>query len=207
MLSVGSLLKNKREQKKLSLADVEKRIKVRAKFIAALEEDRWDVFTSKIYIAGILKNYSRFLGLDYRKVLAFFRREYEQKEDIRFKKRVSKTYFSPDSKKALWAGFLTVLVLFVVYFIFQLFQYLKPPQIEILSPTGTTFRHDVVIKVVGRTEKEATITIFGERVYQNKEGIFEFMFPLNVGSNKLSIEVIGGNGKKSVIEKIFKRTQ
>jgi len=207
MLSVGSLLKNKREQKKLSLTDVEKQIKVRAKFIAALEEDRWDVFTSKIYISGIIKNYSQFLGLDYRKVLAFFRREYELKEDIRFKKRVSKRYFSPDSKKAVWAGFLSVFLLFIFYFIFQLFQYLKPPQIEIQSPVTTTFRRENVIKIVGKTEKEATITIFGERVYQNKEGIFEFMFPLHIGNNILSVEVIGANGKKTVIERIFKKTQ
>lgn len=207
MVSVGSLLKNKREQKKLSLSDVEKHIKVRAKFIQALEEDRWDVFTSKIYISGILKNYSQFLGLDYRKVLAFFRREYEQQEDIRFKKRVSKKYLSADSKKAVWVGFLTVLVLFVVYFLFQLFQYLRPPQIELLSPTQTVFRHDVVVKVIAKTEKEATITIFGERVYQNKEGIFEFMFPLGNGDNKLRIEVVGANGKKTVLEKIFKKTQ
>ncbi len=207
MVSVGSLLKSRREQKKLSLSDVEKQIKVRAKFIVALEEDRWDVFTSKIYIAGILKNYSQFLELDYRKVLAFFRREYEQQEDIRFKKRVSKKYFSSDSKNAVWAGFLTVFALFVVYFIFQLFQYLKPPQVKIITPTQTEFRRDEVIKIIGKTEKEATITIFGDRIYQNKEGVFEFLFPLNNGDNKLNIEVIGANGKKTVINKVFKKIQ
>lgn len=207
MVSVGSLLKSRREQKKLSLSDVEKQIKVRAKFIVALEEDRWDVFTSKIYIAGILKNYSQFLELDYRKVLAFFRREYEQQEDIRFKKRVSKKYFSSDSKNAVWAGFLTVFALFVVYFIFQLFQYFKPPQVKIITPTQTEFRRDEVIKIIGKTEKEATITIFGDRIYQNKEGVFEFLFPLNNGDNKLNIEVIGANGKKTVINKVFKKIQ
>lgn len=207
MLSVGSLLKNKREQKKISLIDVERRIKVRAKFIAALERDEWDVFSSKIYIAGILKSYSQFLGLDHRKVLAFFRREYEQKEEVRFKEKVSKRYLSSDSQKAMRWVFLSIFFLFILYFTFQLFQYLKPPDINIIAPTSTLFRRDEVVKIIGKTEKEATITISGERVYQNKEGVFEFMFPLHSGDNKLSIEVIGANGKKTVMERVFKRTQ
>ncbi|PIV70621.1 hypothetical protein COW57_04315, partial [Candidatus Roizmanbacteria bacterium CG17_big_fil_post_rev_8_21_14_2_50_39_7] len=41
MLSVGKLLKEAREKKKVSLREVEKQIKVREQFISALEEDKW----------------------------------------------------------------------------------------------------------------------------------------------------------------------
>lgn len=207
MLSVGKLLKDARERKKLTLRDVEKNIKVREQFIRALEEDRWNIFTSRIYVTGILKNYSRFLGLDERKILAFFRREYERIEEIKFKERVSTSYLSSDSKKTIIAGFAFVCILLLGYFSYQLFQYLKPPTIQILSPQNDTFKRELMIKVVGKTEKEAVVTIMGERIYQNKEGIFNYIMPLKQKENTLSIEVVGANGKKATITKVFKKTQ
>ena len=207
MLSVGKLLKDAREKKKISLRDVEKRIKVREQFILALEEDRWDSFTSRIYIMGILKNYARFLGLDERKILAFFRREYERIEEIKFKEKVSTTYLSSDSKKSIIVGFVLICILLVGYFSFQLFLFLKPPVIQIISPQNTAFKREQTIKIVGKTEKEAVITIMGERIYQNKEGIFEYILPLTKKENILSIDVVGANGKKTMLERKFTKTQ
>ena len=207
MLSVGKLLKDTRERKKLSLHDVEKRIKVREQFLSAIEADDWSSFSSRIYTTGILKSYTRYLGMDERKILAFFRREYERIEEIKFKEKVSTSYFSSDSKKTIILGFVFICILLVGYFSYQLFQYFKPPTVQIISPTTTSFKREATIKIIGKTEKEAVITIMGERVYQNKEGVFEYILPLKQKENPLSIEVIGANGKKTVFEKIFKMTQ
>ncbi|PIX68630.1 hypothetical protein COZ40_02275, partial [Candidatus Roizmanbacteria bacterium CG_4_10_14_3_um_filter_39_13] len=206
MLSVGKLLKEAREKKKVSLREVEKQIKVREQFIRALEEDKWYTFTSRIYVTGILKNYARFLGLDERKILAFFRREYERSEEIKFKEKISTSYLSSDSKKTLLAGFIFICIVLVGYFTYQLFQYLKPPEVHIVSPTNTIFKRELTVKVIGKTEKEAVITIMGERIYQNEKGIFEYNMLLKKKENPLLIEVIGANGKKTVLKKIFKKT-
>jgi len=207
MLSVGKLLKEAREKKKVSLREVEKQIKVREQFISALEEDKWYTFTSRIYVTGILKNYARFLGLDERKILAFFRREYERSEEIKFKEKISTSYLSSDSKKTLLAGFIFICIVLVGYFTYQLFQYLKPPEVHIVSPTNTIFKRELTVKVIGKTEKEAVITIMGERIYQNEKGIFEYDMLLKKKENPLLIEVIGANGKKTVLKKIFRKTQ
>jgi len=207
MLSVGKLLKEAREKKKVSLREVEKQIKVREQFISALEEDKWYTFTSRIYVTGILKNYARFLGLDERKILAFFRREYERSEEIKFKEKISTSYLSSDSKKTLLAGFIFICIVLVGYFTYQLFQYLKPPEVHIVSPTNTIFKRELTVKVIGKTEKEAVITIMGERIYQNEKGIFEYNMLLKKKENPLLIEVIGANGKKTVLKKIFRKTQ
>ncbi len=207
MLSVGKLLKDAREKKKISLRDVEKRIKVREQFIRALEEDDWDAFTSHIYITGVLKNYARLLELDEEKLLAFFRREYERIEEIKFKRKVSTSYLSPDSKRTIISGFIFVCILLVGYFAYQLFQYLKPPSVHIISPTSTIFKRESTVTIVGQTEKEAVITIMGERVYQNKDGIFQYTIPLSKKQNLILIEVIGANGKKTEIQKIFTKTE
>ena len=207
MLSVGKLLKDARERKKISLLDVEKRIKVRVQFIQALEEDKWSSFTSRIYIAGILKNYARFLDLDEQKILAFFRREYERIEEIKFKEKISTSYLSSDSKKSIIVGFIFICFLLVGYFSYQLFQYFRPPVIQIISPTNNTFKRELMIKVIGKTEKESVITIMGERIYQDKEGVFEYSMPLKQKQNSLSIEVVGANGKKTILERKFMRLQ
>jgi len=205
MLSVGNILKKTREKKGLALDVLEKKLRVRQKFLQAIETDNWNFFTSKIYIEGLIKNYSRIVDLDPKKMLAFFRREYEVHEEIKFKKKVASQYLTPETKKI--AIFVTCLIVgfFIIYFGFQLKIFLSPPKVTLLEPKSQIFKRIDRISIVGQTEKEATVNIFGERVYQDKEGIFKYNLPLKIGKNELIIEVIGANGKKTFLKKEFVR--
>lgn len=207
MLSVGNTLKKTREEKELTLIEVEKELKIREKFLKAIEEDNWGFFTSKIYIEGLIKNYSQLLDLDSQKMLAFFRREYETKEEIKFKRKVTSRYLTPETKKMAITGLILVFIFFLCYFGFQLITFLSPPSIIIIQPKTNIFKRDEKIAILGKTDKETTITIFGERVYQNKEGVFKYDFPLKRGKNELTIEAVGANGKKTVLKKEFTREQ
>lgn len=203
MLSVGTILKEEREKKGLLLIDIEKKIKVREKYLKAIEEENWNYFTSKIYIIGILKNYSRILNLDHKKVLAFFRRDYEKKEEVKFKKKVESAYLTSETKKFFKVGLAILTLFFVLYFVFQLKTYFSPPGFTLLSPTKSNFSIEKSINIIGKTEKDTSITIAGERIYQNKEGVFDYEFSLNEGENRITINLVGANGKKTTIEKIF----
>jgi transcriptional regulator with XRE-family HTH domain len=205
MLTVGEILRNTREKKEIDLSEVEKNIRVREKYLRAIEENNWSYFTSKIYIAGIIKNYSNFLGLDTAKMLAFFRRDYERKEDIRFKKKLSDRYLTSQTRKLITVAVIAVFVFFLGYFGYQLKLYFVPPNVRILEPKINKFRGDKKIRIVGKTDRETVVNIFGERVFTNKEGIFEYDFPLSVGKNELEIEVVGASGRKRIIKKIFFR--
>lgn len=203
MLSVGTILKSEREKKGLLLSDIEKQIKIREKYLKAIEEENWNFFSSKIYIIGILKNYSQVLNLDHKKVLAFFRRDYEKKEDIKFKRKVESGYLKPETKKFLNLGLVILSLFFVLYFIFQLKTYFSPPAFKLISPANKNFSIEKNIKIIGKTEKDTSVTIGGERIYQNKDGIFNYEFPLKEGENKLIIDLLGANGKKTIVENIF----
>jgi len=203
MLSVGQILKNEREKKGLLLSDIEKKIKIREKYLKAIEDENWNYFSSKIYITGILKNYSRVLNLDHKKVLAFFRRDYEKKEEVKFKKKVTSEYLTSGTKKFLKLSLIILTLFFILYFIFQLKIYFSPPAFTLISPKKTNFNVEKNIKIIGKTDKDTSITIGGERIYQNKSGVFVYDYSLNEGENKLIINLIGANGKKSVIEKTF----
>ena len=110
MLTVGEILRREREAKGLKLSDIEKRTRVREKFLKALEQNSWNLFSSKIYIEGIIKNYAKILDLNQERLLAFFRREYAKKEDVGFRNKISSKYLTSETKK-----YLTFLVVFVFW--------------------------------------------------------------------------------------------
>lgn len=205
MLLVGEILRKTRENKKISLSEVEKQIKIRKTLLDAVEKDQWDFFSSKVYITGIIKNYANFLGLDAKKILAFFRRDYEKQDDVGFKQRISSKYLTSETKKIAISGLVFIIALFFTYFVYQLKIYFSPPKVEIISPVSTTISKEESIKIKGKTEKESDIKIYGDRVFQNKDGIFEYDFPLKKGKNELVIEVIGANGRKTIIKKDYYR--
>ena len=203
MLSVGELLSTERIRKNITLKQVEKETRIREKVLQAVENNEWEGFSSKIYITGIIKNYANYLGLDPNKMLVFFRREYEKKEDIKFKKNVSASYLRPETKKLVYSALLCIMLVFFAYFMYQLKIFFSPPEVTILSPTKDHFRSVEAVKIVGKTEKEANIIVMGEKVYPNKDGFFEYLMPLKQKNNTVVIEVTGANGKKTVLKKQF----
>lgn len=203
MLTVGEILKKCREEKHIALSDIEKQIKVRVKFLQAIEANDWNFFSSKIYIIGIIKNYSRFLELDSKKMLAFFRRDYERKEEVKFKTRISSGRLTPETRKVFGIIIAVIFILFFGYFALQLKAYLSPPELTIISPQKSVFSIEDRVQFVAKTDKDAAVTISGERIYQDKYGVFEYDLPLKNGKNILTIEIVGANGKKTTIIKTY----
>lgn len=71
MNTVGTMLKEARVAKGISLVDVEKQTKIRLKFLEAIEQDAYHLLPSPVYAKGFVKNYSEFLGLDSSVIMAF----------------------------------------------------------------------------------------------------------------------------------------
>lgn len=64
MFEIGSSLREARERRGLSYADVEIGTKVRSRYIKALEDERFDILPGPTYTKGFLRAYADFLGLD-----------------------------------------------------------------------------------------------------------------------------------------------
>lgn len=62
--SVGTILKEAREAKGLSLADVEKETSIRSRYLQAVENDEYEKTPGEVFVKGIIRNYGNFLGLD-----------------------------------------------------------------------------------------------------------------------------------------------
>jgi cytoskeleton protein RodZ len=61
---LGQLLRETREKKGLSLAEIEEDTKIRQAQIQALEEEDYGKLPSGIFLTGLLRNYAQYLGLD-----------------------------------------------------------------------------------------------------------------------------------------------
>ena len=62
--TVGTILKEAREAKGYSLADVERETSIRSRYLKAVENDEYDKTPGEVFVKGIIRNYGNFLGLD-----------------------------------------------------------------------------------------------------------------------------------------------
>ncbi|MBP2642223.1 MAG: putative transcriptional regulator [Firmicutes bacterium] len=73
MENVGNVLRTERENKGLTIKDVEKGTSIRALYIQAIEEGNYEVLPGEVYLKGFLRNYATFLGLDAQEMLNMYR--------------------------------------------------------------------------------------------------------------------------------------
>lgn len=63
MFEIGSSLREARTRRGLSPADVHRAIRIRERYLTALEEERWELLPGDAYGKGFLRTYADFLGL------------------------------------------------------------------------------------------------------------------------------------------------
>lgn len=64
MFDIGSSLRAARERQGLDFEELERRTKIRAKYLRFLEEERFDQLPAPTYVKGFLRAYGEALGLD-----------------------------------------------------------------------------------------------------------------------------------------------
>ncbi len=195
MLTIGEILRRARLKKNVTLDQVSHSIHLQKKYLEAIERNDWSVFASNVYILGSLRQYADYLDLEPSHAVAYFRRDFEKKEDIRFRRRLPSLSTLSDHKKIMIILVSFISTLFAVFFGYQVYLYLTPPPVEIMSPSRTTFRNVELIRIVGRTQKESVVHIFNQEIFPDKAGVFYFDLPLKKGNNSVKIKVTGPNGK------------
>lgn len=66
---LGEQFKKKREEKHLSLKEVENFTSIRSGFLQAIEEGNISQFLASVYVLGFIKQYAAFLELDLEKIM------------------------------------------------------------------------------------------------------------------------------------------
>lgn len=198
MSTVGEILVEARKKKNLSLDQVERETRIRKKIVERLEKSDWEAF-APTYAKGLLRNYSSYLGLDESKVLAFFRREYDEKkqkiENRQLVKIQPKFRLTPTFVSAL----VVVLLILVVfgYLFYQYRSFTAAPSLEIQEPNNNEKIVSSQVNVVGRTLEDSILKINGEQVQISPGGTFSILVNLKEGINILTITSANRFGKIS----------
>ncbi len=61
---IGPTLREARNRRKVDLSDVEATIKIRVRYLRAMENEEWDALPGGAYTRGFIRTYASYLGLD-----------------------------------------------------------------------------------------------------------------------------------------------
>jgi len=145
--AVGRLLRDQREARGLSIADVEKRLRIRRAYLDAIEQGRFNELPGAAYIPAFLRAYARHVGLDPEKVLT----AYNLSGPVPIERPVALPADFPLAERRAPIGLAVLTVLLVVGAGYAVWHYLPRHQTvvaEKVPPQTTTATTTVVAPVV-----------------------------------------------------------
>lgn len=206
MLTAGSMLKEERAKKKLTLDEVASATKINASYLAALELDEYEKFPSAVYARGFLQNYAKYLDMDVEKVIALYRRSVADSKATPHIKESSRKPTSPKfvlTPGALIVAIVSILALATVgYLVYQFYNFQKPPELTVVSPRNAEVLDIDTVTVQGSTDPGMFVTINDEAIKIDDEGAFETEVGLSKGSNTIIVKSRHPDnvGKEAVVQ-------
>lgn len=200
MRTVGQILKETREEKLLSLDEVEKATKIRKELLQALENDRYDLLPPPTFVQGFIKNYARYLSIDSGKLLAIYRREFAESKHQPYVMDAfanpNKEHFSITPGKIL-GGVITLIILsFFVYLWFQYRSFVGSPALTLESPPDQFTTKEMYVLVQGKTDPEVKVLVNSQEIPVEESGDFKEEIALSSQMNKITVEAVSKFGQK-----------
>jgi transcriptional regulator with XRE-family HTH domain len=207
MKTVGQILKEARVKKGLSFEEIEKEIKIRAKYLKSIEKDDFKQIPGGMVVAkGFIKNYGEHLGLSSKNLLAVFRRDFGGEEKGLVLPRgiyrpLGKIGFAWTPKTTIIAGFLFFIFFFILFLGYQFFLYFSPPKLKVTSPLPNQVFMTSMIEVKGQSDQGAAVYVNGDLVSLDEQGNFSTPVSLKLGENTILVEAVSRRDKKAVVER------
>lgn len=212
MRTVGQILKQEREAKFYTLDEIERATKIRKELLGALEKDQYDELPPPTFVQGFIKNYAKFLRLDSVKLLAIFRRDFENKlkrEDVldAFANPLDLEKLRITPTRVLGIVVILIVLIFFTYLWFQYRSLVSAPNLTLSQPQDQLVVDNPEVVVDGRTDPEARVMVNNQSVGVNDKGEFNQGVRLSSEVNKITITAISKFGQKVEVERTvyFKR--
>lgn len=204
MKSIGTLLKNARENKNYSLIRLEEITKIKSSFIESIENEEWEKLPAFATILGFVKSISTTLGIDPSTAVAVLKRDYPPKKlkinptpDIK-----SKFVWSP--KLTFFIGIGTVLVLISSYLIFQYSRFVSPPNVSVDSPKNDQVVSGKSVLVFGTADIDSKITVNNQPVILDENGKFSISLEVSNETKEVVVNAVSRSGKETVVRRTIK---
>jgi len=204
MQTVGQILKEAREAKLYTLDDIEKNTKIRKELLEALENDEYSKLPPATFVQGFIKNYGKFLGLNTNKLLAVFRRDFEESKHPpqvmeSFSNPIKNRPFRLTPGKVVGVVIGLVIVLFFAYLWFEYRNFVGAPNLNVDSPQDqqTVAVPDVIVS--GSTDPEVKVKVNNQEIGVDSNGHFSQDVKLASSDNILSITASSRFGQTAKI--------
>ncbi|MCG0278339.1 MAG: DUF4115 domain-containing protein [Thermanaeromonas sp.] len=112
MGKIGEVLRRAREEKGITLREAEEATKIRLKYLDALEREEFAQLPGRVYAIGFLRNYARYLGLEWQELVEELKKQWPDEEESR--PASSSTIQEKSANRGFlsrWLGVLLVLLL------------------------------------------------------------------------------------------------
>lgn len=130
MSDLGALLRKAREQRSLSLDDIQELTKIRKRYLEAIEDGNYKVLPGSFYVRAFVKNYAEAVGLDAEEVLRLYTNEIPSSvpeqviEPVQRPRRRAQSHTSDRLSRwgfraLMWSFLLLIAVLVYIYAIKQ----------------------------------------------------------------------------------------
>lgn len=205
MTRAGTKLYEERISKNLNLEEVAKATKIRSSFLEAIEKGEYKKLPSSTYAHGFVRNYSKFLGLPEKEILALFKREYDEDK---FQKVVPDGLLRKNDfplKRFKFAqAFKIFILVFLALFIYIVFQYRSAifnPFLNVDSPEENSVISSQTVTVTGKTDQNSTVFVNNETASLDKEGNFKKTINVFPGLAKIIVKAVNNFNKTTIIER------
>lgn len=194
MITAGEVLKRKRESLEKSLEVVSSDTKIQKRFLEYIEDNQYDKFDSEIFASGFIKIYSQYLDLDVDKLQALYRRSRpagivsKEKKSTNAKKKSLTKKIDITPKGIAIIALAIFLLAALSYIIFQIYQFQKPPYLEISQPQDGITTQQEKILIEGNTDIGSTLEVNGDSVQTDPSGWFSYEIKLNEGLNTINVK-------------------
>lgn len=103
-IGIGATLREARSRRKLDLTEVEAAIKIRVRYLQAIENEEWDALPGGAYTRGFIRTYAVYLGLDGDRLADDFKRSMMPVGSERVPRRVEPVPASARRGRPLLSG-------------------------------------------------------------------------------------------------------
>jgi len=141
-IELGKLLKKARQEKGLTINDIQERTKIRKKYLEAIEANDFDILPGKVYLKVFIKGYAREVDINYQELLNYYpilniKKEHKSpihKDYLDGTKVTHRSKNNKGRKKSLFKIiFIVIVSLFLIAAAVYTFQYFVNSEIRLLN--------------------------------------------------------------------------
>lgn len=194
-LTLGEKLKKLRGDFRMSLAEVSKGTRIQIKYLEYLENGQYEQLPADVYVRGFLRSYARYLNIDEQALIKLYEREQNIRTNLGH--AVVKKTFNVKSlhissfvitPRALMIALIFLVVGGAFLYLYREFQaFAGVPRLVILTPINGETVETSEVRVAGKTDKGARVSINNQPVFVGSDGDFSDTLILQPGLNTVTV--------------------